>query len=745
MEGRDNRLQYARVIVDISHTSIDRTFEYRVPDEMIGQIQVGDPVLIPFGRGDRTRCGFVVGLSETCAYTPDKIKELYGRQPGAFPVEARLIALADHLHQKYGGTMNDALRTVLPVREKVKEKVERSFQRSADLKTLEAALAENERKKYHARARLLTLLCRQENIGEAELQEEKISASVLAWAQEAGFLLRMDRRVIRGGEHPLPLEQRPILTTDQEAACRGILAAYQEDPTAVCLLHGVTGSGKTEVYFHIIDHVLAAGKQVICLIPEIALTYQTMRRFIGRFGERIALLHSRLSKGERFDQIERITRGEADILVGPRSALFAPFSNLGLIIMDEEHESSYKSEKPPRYHAREVAIWRAKQEGAGVLLGSATPSLESYARARAGEYHLFTLPERAHKQPLPQVHVVDMKEEMAAKNYSIFSRLLKQKMEAALSAGKQVMLFLNRRGYAGFVSCRSCGYVVKCPHCDVSMTLHLDGTLHCHYCGYIQPMPEHCPSCGSPYLAAFGLGTQKAEMLTRQEFPGYRVLRMDLDTTSHKEGHRQILEQFARGEADILLGTQMIVKGHDFPNVAVVGILAADLSLWSADYASAERTFQLVCQAAGRAGRGREPGEAVVQTYHPDHYSILSAARQDYETFFEQEMAVRQTLGYPPAGHLLAILLVSRQEQLVLSCARQLATLIPQAQEKEKGFVLLGPSGGAYGKLKDNYRQVLYVKHRQETALIRLRETLTAVALPEGVRMSFDLDPITVY
>ena len=395
----------------------------------------------------------------------------------------------------------------------------------------------------------------------------------------------------------------------------------------------------------LIEYMRTLGKEVIVLIPEIALTYQTVMRFYKRFGPEVSFINSRLSAGERYDQFVRAKNQEISIMIGPRSALFTPFQNLGLIIIDEEHEGAYKSEISPKYHAREAAAFRARQNNAPLVLGSATPSVESYEKAMTGEYHLYTLTERAKKDSrLAKVHVVDLREELKAGNKSIFSGLLQELMEERLSKGQQIMLFMNRRGYANFISCRSCGEAVKCPHCDVTLTLHRDGRMVCHYCGYTAFKPSVCPSCGSPYIAGFGTGTQKIQAMTEQRFPGVSTLRMDLDTTSKKGGHEEILSAFESGKAQILIGTQMIVKGHDFPGVTLVGVLAADTSLYAPDFRCAERTFQLLTQAAGRAGRGDKAGDVVIQTYAPDHYSIQAAAKQDYPMFFRQEMAFRKML-----------------------------------------------------------------------------------------------------
>ena len=470
-----------------------------------------------------------------------------------------------------------------------------------------------------------------------------------------------------------------------------------------------------------ISHVLKQGRQVIVLIPEISLTYQTVMRFYRRFGSCISVMHSRLSAGERWDQYERARQGETQVMIGARSALFTDFPDLGLIIMDEEHEGAYKSESTPRYHAREVAEKLAGMRDAAFVMGSATPSLEAYTRAREGIYRLYTLKNRAGEgSVLAAAEVVDLRKEMEAGNKSIFSRRLQELIRDRLEKKEQVMLFMNRRGYSSFVSCRSCGEAVKCPHCDVTLTLHNKTRLVCHYCGYTVPLPKKCPSCGSPYLAGFGTGTQKIEELTKAMFPQARVLRMDLDTTSKKGGHQEILSAFAKGEADILIGTQMIVKGHDFPGVTLVGILAADASLYAPDYRSGERTFQLLVQAAGRAGRGKKPGTAVIQTYTPDHYVVKASAVQDYLEFYRQEMGYRKLMKYPPAAHMLSIQIGGKEEELTAHMTEAVAEAVGRrfGQQAE----LIGPVFAPVYKVNDIYRKILYIKQENYDILIRIQK-----------------------
>ena len=511
----------------------------------------------------------------------------------------------------------------------------------------------------------------------------------------------------------------------------------------VHLIYGITGSGKTEVYMDIIDKTIHDGKQAIVLIPEIALTYQTVKRFTRRFKDKVSIINSKLSAGEKYDQFERAKRGEISIIIGPRSALFTPFENLGLIVIDEEHEGAYKSENVPKYHAREVAAKLCNITGATLVLGSATPSLESYFNAQTGKYKLHRLTSRE-KGKLAQVSVVDMREELKNDNKSMFSMELKQLINDRLEKKQQTMLFINRRGYAGFVSCRECGEAVKCPHCDVTLKAHNNGKMVCHYCGYEEPIPRLCPKCGSKYIAGFGIGTQKVETMIKKEFPQAKVLRMDFDTTSRKGGHEEILSAFANHQADILVGTQMIVKGHDFPDVTLVGILAADMSLYASDYTAAEKTFQLLTQAAGRAGRGKEKGQVVIQTYSPDNYSIESAAKQDYEEFYQEELAYRQLMQYPPVAAMTEILIQSEDEELLDRFTDALTKYINKLKEaKFKQLMIIGPAKPPVAKINDVYRRMIYLKSLDKEKLIRMsdyiQELINTSQKVKGITLQFNV------
>lgn len=745
----DKKTLYANIIIDISHEKLDRTFQYRIPEKLLDQIHPGTPVEIPFGRSNRKIRGYVVEVTEEPEFAPERIKPVSHVIREGIPIEGQLIALAAWMRENFGGTMNQALKTVLPVKQKTTEKEQRLIWLKPDPTTAKSLLGELQRKHQTARARLLEALLEQSPLPyETVTQKLNITVSVIRAMQERE-LIRVES--IRSWRNPLDQmkKQGTVVTLNpaQQQIVTGIENGWRSGDERPCLIHGVTGSGKTEVYMELIKSVLREGKQAIVLIPEIALTFQTVLRFYNHFGERVSILNSRMSPGERSDQFERAKRGLLDVMIGPRSALFTPFLNLGVIIIDEEHEAAYKSETVPRYHARETAIARGMLCGAHVVLGSATPSVESYDRAQQGQYRLFEMKERVSARPLPTVYTVDLREELRNGNRSILSDRLRKLMTDRLEKKEQIMLFLNRRGVAGFVSCRSCGEVIKCPHCDVSLNLHNDGNLVCHYCGYQQPMVKKCPFCGSSYVGGFKAGTQKIEQYVRQQFPSARVLRMDLDTTRKKGGYESILSAFSNQEADILIGTQMIVKGHDFPNVTLVGILAADLSLHISDYRAPERTFQLLTQAAGRAGRGCRQGEVVIQTYQPEHYSIVTAAAQDYEAFFQQEIFFREMLHYPPKWHMLVVHAASEKEMLVKQAQDMLKYKLLTKMEKEKEHLqIIGPADAAVSRINDIFRKVLYVKAEDYQLLVHAKNMLEQEIRKDpafrAVTIQFDFDPM---
>ena len=717
---------YADIIIDISSDKLDRSFQYCVPAHLEQEIKLGMVVSIPFGNSNQLRKGYVTGLSQEAKVDPSILKEIAGCCSAEETTESRLIALAAWMKENYGSTMIQALKTVLPIKETIRAKEKRYLSLSISEEKAAEILAQLEKTRFKARTRLLRELLQEKRLDYTTASRELgVAASVVKKLEEQGILHieydEVQRNSLNTGdiqkEEPLPL------TTEQESAVQCILEEWKSAQPRPVLLEGVTGSGKTQVYMKLIEETLNRGEQAIVLIPEIALTYQTVRRFYARFGEKVSVINSRQSQGERYDQFKRARKGEVQVMVGPRSALFTPFSRLGLIVIDEEHEPSYKSENSPRYHARETAVKRAELEHARVVLGSATPSLEAYSRAVSDEYVLVKLKARYGERPMPKVSIVDLREELKAGNRSILSRELWGGIERRLESREQIMLFLNRRGYAGFVSCRSCGHVMKCPHCDISLSEHNNGRLICHYCGYETKKPQVCPECGSPYIGGFKAGTQQIEKVVQDTFPGVRTLRMDFDTTRNKGSYEKILASFAAHEADVLIGTQMIVKGHDFPDVTLVGVIAADLSLNADDYRCGERTFQLLCQAVGRCGRGKKPGEAVIQTYHPDHYSIQAAAVQDYEAFYEEEMSYRELMDYPPAAHMMAVLGSCPEEELLIQAMHYLQLYINRIYKK-KDLHVIGPAYASVGKVKDIYRQVIYLKHEDYGTLVRIRDQM---------------------
>lgn len=712
---------FADIIVDISHEKLDRPFQYHIPDEMRELVSEGTCVFIPFGLGNKIIKGYVVGISDKTAFPRERIKDIHAIGQEDVTLESNLIRLAAWMKRYYGSTMIQALKTVLPVKQKCKP-VEKKLVRR--LVTKEEAI-----EKYHiyltkhqtARARVMEALIEEAEIPYSLLVEKKhVALATLKSLAEQGVLEIEIQNVYRNplqgfttGTQTLELseEQKNIVKKVWDDRENGLAKKY--------LIHGITGSGKTQVYLELAKKAVEKGGQVIVLIPEIALTYQTVMRFYKLFGDRVSVINSTLSAGEKYDQFERAKKGELDLVIGPRSALFTPFRNLSLIIIDEEHENSYKSETMPRYHARETAAKIAQMTGASLVLGSATPSIDAYYGVQTGQYELFQLTKRLTGGTLPQVHTVDLRAELKAGNRTPFSRKLQELMVERLERGEQTILFLNRRGYAGFFSCRGCGFVVKCPHCDVSLTEHRNGSLQCHYCGYTTAKMNKCPECGSKYIMGFKAGTEQIETQVKKILPTARVLRMDADTTKTKGSYEKILSAFADGEADVLVGTQMIVKGHDFPNVTLVGVLAADLSINGQDFTAGERTFQLLTQAAGRAGRGEKPGEVVIQTYQPDHYSVVHASKQDYLSFYEEEICYRDLMDYPPVAHMLTVLILTEDEKRGMDIALKMAASVKEG-------TVIGPTNAIVAKINDIYRTVLYVKSNSYETLIEAKESMDA-------------------
>ena len=666
--------KYADIIIDISHEAIDRAFQYKIPNELIDCIEIGTKAQVPFGNGNKLRQGYVIGITDTPSYDEDKIKYIDSVDQKGLQIEGKLIRLAAWMHETYGSTMINALKTVMPVKQSV---------RAAAKKVVE---------------------------------EEYVV------------------------EKPPVLE----LNADQQSLVDEFCSDFHAGRRKNYLLRGVTGSGKTEVYIGCIKKVIEDGGQAIVLIPEIGLTYQNVARMKQHFGSRVAVIHSKQSKGEKYQMLMKAGRHEVDVIIGPRSALFTPCDNLKLIIIDEEHDAAYKSDQPPKYHARETAIERARLEGASVILGSATPTIESYALAKLGRYTLWELTDRPCGMRLPDVSVVDMREEFHMGNRGIISQELKELMNECLGRNEQVMLFINRRGYNSFVSCRECGEVIKCPKCEVALSLHNNGFMMCHYCGYIEREPKQCPKCKSKMIGGFGAGTEKVEAEINRLFPEAKTLRMDKDTTGRKGAHAAILNKFKQHKADVLIGTQMIVKGHDFNNVTLVGIILADMSLFANDFRAGERTFDLITQAAGRAGRGDKDGNVVIQTYQPEHYAIATAAKQDYEEFFNMEMSYRRLLKYPPVYNMMVLLITSEDKDMAYEASKQLATALKKLGAGMDKLRIIGPGDASISKINDVYRRVIYIKAYGMDNIIKMRQAIDNYN-QDGVNISVDVNPMSTY
>ena len=657
---------YAEVIVDISHEAIDKSFSYRIPEDMV--LHVGDPVLVPFGRGKKK--AYVLSIHERVCFPEEKIKDIDSVLDKEFSVEEELLSLAVWMSREYGTGLNQCLRTVIPVKKKVKKRGK---------------------------------------------------ATELLWKAE---------------EAPLSL------TKEQANVLEGIKLVFSKGEKAA-LLFGVTGSGKTEVYLKLMEEIIRKGKEVIFLIPEISLSFQTRSRIEKRFPGLVSVLHSKMSQGERAESMEKCRSGEVKILMGPRSALFAPFSNLGLIIMDEEQDRSYKSEQAPRYETRDVIRKRGELSSCPVLFGSATPSVQLFSEVEKGDLPCFCLHNRAVEgSTLPKMQVVDMRKELEEGNRSIFSRVLEGKIQERLDRGEQVMLFMNRRGYAPFVSCRKCGEALRCPHCDVSLNLYKNGILQCHYCGYQTNLPKICPNCQSKYLAAFGTGTEKLESICHSVFPKAGILRMDRDSTGKKGKYEEILQAFSEEKADILLGTQMIVKGHDFPKVTLVGIIAVDQILLDSDFQAGEWAYQLITQVSGRAGRGERAGEVLIQSYQPDHPLLELALKQDYLSFYKEEKNYRKRLSYPPFSVMLAMQCIYTEEAYLDYI---LGKLMPRVQERirDGGGETYGPFPATVYKIKDKFRKIIYIKHSNHDIILQLRDYFIQELKQEDKRnlilLQFDL------
>lgn len=726
--------RFAEVIIDIAHAEVDRLFTYQIPDGM--PVEPGHHVLIPFGNSNKAKEGFVIRLlSEPLNYAGTCKSILRIIEPYTVLTNEQL-SLAFWIKKNYNCLLVDALRTMIPSGlrgAKVHEKTERTISLSPDA-DIDSCLSSLSKSDGSSKAPKQTELLRLFSGKIKEISRSDLtrfipgSNSAINALVKKGILCENSRITFRTPDYSENEYKVPVLNETQCKAVKDIVDSVTSKASDIFLLHGVTGSGKTEVYLNCISACLASGRYAIVLVPEISLTPQTVSRFRSRFGSETAVLHSGLSAGERFDEWRRIRLGDARIVIGARSAVFAPLRDIGVIIIDEEHEGSYQSESVPRYNAADVAFFRAKEYGCPVVLGSATPSLLSYFRSESGRYRLLQLPERVMNRPLPAISLVDMRDEFLLGNNSIFSAELVHSLGDCLNSGKQSMLLLNRRGYSTFVMCRSCGSVLLCPQCDIPMTYHKrENRMQCHFCNSVLPVPSVCPVCGKPHIKHFGLGTEQVEEALYQLFPGVTVLRMDADTMTHKGAYLQTLSSFARGEAQVLIGTQMIAKGHDFPNVTLVGVVAADSGLNIPDYRSAERTFQLLTQVAGRAGRADSPGKVVIQTYNPSHYAVRFAKEHDYVGFYRHEIAERRKALFPPFTLFLRILLSDENEDSLnsfgLEYASALQTVLSDllGERFNKEILLFLPTPAPIKKKAGIYRFQILIK------LLRTKQTASII------------------
>ncbi|KOR78122.1 primosomal protein N' [Peribacillus frigoritolerans] len=799
-------MDIASVIVDVPAKQTDREFDYRIPEKWNQVIKPGMRVIVPFG--PRMVQGFVTGLKAKSDFAKLRfIKEPMDLEPilndellqlgdwltkeaMCFKISALQAMLPAAMKAKYEKVIkvvedkkdqlppsiqnlfgkNDSLSWKdviegenaslvqkemqngnLELEYNVKNRLNKKTVRvikpllsPMELKEMASAISSHAKKQQEL---LQYFIEHQEPIPLKELLEfMNTSSGTVKSLVSKGALAEMDQEIYRD-----PYENRVFeksipftLTAEQTAALKPIQEKIHHDEHDVFLLYGVTGSGKTEVYLQAIASVIEKGKEAIMLVPEISLTPQTVKRFKERFGEQVAVMHSGLSVGEKYDEWRKIHRKEVKVVVGARSAVFAPFENLGLVIIDEEHESSYKQEETPRYHARDVAIERAKSYGCPVILGSATPTLESFARAKKNVYKLLTLSQRMNKNALPAVDIVDMREELRTGNRSMFSELLFTKLKDRLEKGEQTVLMLNKRGHSSFVMCRSCGLVINCPNCDISLTYHrFNDIMKCHYCGFEEGMPSVCPECESEHIRFFGTGTQKVEEELAKILPEARVIRMDVDTTSKKGSHERLLNAFGEGKADILLGTQMIAKGLDFPNITLVGVLSADTMLHLPDFRSSEKTFQLLTQVSGRAGRHQLPGEVVIQTYTPEHYSIELSALQDYDAFYEREMYLRRQSHYPPYYYVVLITVSHEDLMKTVSVTEKITNYLGSRLNRDS--VVLGPVASPISRINNRYRYQCLIKYKREPDLNQHLRTLLEHYQKETaqnhLQISIDLNP----
>lgn len=762
-DALEEPIHVVKIIIGITANALNKLFTYQLPSDLVDKIDIGSVVLVPFGKGDSLKRGYVIEIGQLEVQPEYQLKTIL-RVEDNVAVEKDLIQLAYWMHNRYQCTLTAALKLMLPTNIDVKQLTRKVITMNEEqVQKTKAYIDGNiQNKKLGKRLEILQFLIGIAPLNDGDALERSFieqeilsmfstSSAMIKSIEAVGLLTRIDEsvnrkiHVLRSREAVMKLK----LNDEQKRAFDQINSSKNEHN--IFLLHGVTGSGKTEVYMQLIEEVINEGKQAIVLIPEIGLTPQTIARFKERFGDIVGVMHSRLNLGERYEQWQRAKQGDTKIMIGARSAVFTPFLSVGIIIIDEEHEHTYKSEQNPRYHAREVAIKRGMEGDFPVVLGSATPLIESYYKAQLDQYTLVELNTRAVVNASKIIRIVDMRVELEASNISVLSRELKAAIEEALAKKEQIILFLNRRGYANSLSCRKCGFVYTCDHCDVSMNYHKSiHRLMCHLCGDSKKVQKTCPKCDSTYIKAFGAGTQRIESYIQSVFPDAVVGRMDQDSTSGKHGHEKILSEFREKKIDILIGTQMIAKGHDFHNVTVVGVLAADLSLNTDDFRAAERTFQLVTQVIGRTGRGDLAGKAFIQTYQPNHYAIVHAVTENYKAFYEEENLFRKSMIYPPYCQLLEIICMSENEYLGKDFLIQQLGLIHSvlALKQDPIDAVLGPTKTSIGKINGFYRYRIIIKGSSYKKLTLVMKELYNVkdnnTKYKNLKLVMDMNPMSL-
>lgn len=709
-------MEYAEIIIDITNENVDKIFHYAIPENIKEKICLGMRVFVPFGKGNRIREGYIIGFTDNTDIDEKYIKNIYSLPDEYAIFNDNMIELAKFMSDKYYCSLSECLQCIMPkiIKDKTNKYANINYEKADINEIIKNILGKN-----NSQSKVLKILLKNENISIYEIKNILgISLSPINTLEKNGVIKITTRKIKRDfiNLDDYDKTNHLKLTVEQDNALNFIKQKIYEKTYKPILLHGVTGSGKTEVYLQLIDEVLKTGKQAIVLVPEISLTPQTVERFIGRFGKKVSVTHSRLSDGERFEQWKKAKDNKIDIMVGARSAIFTPFENLGIIIIDEEHESTYKSESTPKYDIKEVAEKICNLTGATLVLGSATPSIDTYYKTQKGKYDLVYINNRINNN-MPDINVIDMRKELEKGNRSIFSTSLFEAIKENLKNNMQTILFLNRRGHSTFVSCRKCGYVLECKNCNVSYTYHLkEHKLICHYCNSTENVPNICPSCSSKYIKYFGVGTQKIEEQIKKYFKDARIMRMDMDTTSKKNSHQNILEDFKNHKADILIGTQMIAKGLDFKKVSLVGVIAADITLNTGDYKSSENTFQLLTQVAGRAGRADIKGKVFIQTYNPEHYSIIFAKNNDYVGFYKKEILERKIMFYPPFSNIFFIMICGEDENVVMNAIKFLHKIMIYYNQKTNFYISDVAKAYIY-KVNKQYRYKILIKAKEETRL----------------------------